>query len=265
MPTLRELQGALRHALLTGEASTALPLLAGERQAAEERLGIYRNTLLATLTKGLGLAFPAVQRLVGEAFFEAAAHAFIGRAPPRAACIDLYGADFPAFLAGFPPAAGLDYLPDVARLEWAVNAVLHAPDVPGLDLARLGSLPADQLTAVHLQPSPSVLLLKLGHAADEIWRAVLTRDEAGLATLNADAGPVRLLVQRSLDGPHVRRLDAAVWHFTRALFDGLPLSAALQRAPDIDLSQVLAGHLASGVFTALELHCPTHPTPEEKP
>ena len=44
---------------------------------------------------------------------------------------------FPEFLARFPPAASLAYIADVARLEWAVNRALHAPDAAPLDVARL--------------------------------------------------------------------------------------------------------------------------------
>ena len=38
-----------------------------------ERLGVYRNTVGVSLTRALRLSFPAVHKLVGEAFFEAAA------------------------------------------------------------------------------------------------------------------------------------------------------------------------------------------------
>ena len=44
------------------------------------------------------------------------------------------GAHFPAFLETYPPTAGLAYLPDVARLEWAIEEASTAPDAPPLDL-----------------------------------------------------------------------------------------------------------------------------------
>jgi hypothetical protein len=46
-----------------------------------ERLDIYRNTFLLTLTKALRLCFPVVQKLVGDEFFEGAAQVFIAGQP----------------------------------------------------------------------------------------------------------------------------------------------------------------------------------------
>ena len=51
-----------------------------------------------------------------------------------------YGADFPAFIAGYEAARDLPYLADIARLDWALNLAFHAP--PG------GRLQAADLSAV---------------------------------------------------------------------------------------------------------------------
>src|SRR5262249_46856368 len=72
-----------------------------------DRLTIYRNTSRSALTNALRLNFPAVQRLVGEDFFTAAADTFITREPPQTARLDLYGQGFPEFLQSFEPAAAL--------------------------------------------------------------------------------------------------------------------------------------------------------------
>src|ERR1700683_4968067 len=130
MPALLELQRSLREQLFgdptRADASGGEALLAGDDGAL--RLAIYRNTAFATLVNALRLSFPAVQRLVGADFFEAAAQQFIRASLPTSAYLNDYGADFPGFLSHFAPAAGLVYLGDVARLEWAVNRALHAGD-----------------------------------------------------------------------------------------------------------------------------------------
>src|SRR6266511_6000519 len=105
-----------------------------------ERLDVYRNTFASVLTTALRLSYPAVHRLVGAEFFEGASRIFIEGSPPKSACLDDYGTEFPGFLVDFPPAASLPYLPGVARLEWAVNRALHADDVEPLDASRLASL-----------------------------------------------------------------------------------------------------------------------------
>jgi hypothetical protein len=118
MLALRDLQAAFARALLADDAGPVTALIAGDGLAAEERLDIYRNNVFASLTEVLRDTFPAVCRLLDERFFAYAGHDFIRRRPPRRAVLAEYGAQFATFLAGFAPASGLVYLPDVARLEW---------------------------------------------------------------------------------------------------------------------------------------------------
>src|SRR5579862_843890 len=111
MPALLELQRSMRARLLSA------PHEGG--QNTEQPLDIYRNTLTGTLLNALRLSYPAVQRIVGADFFDAAAHAFVRAHPPCSAYLNDYGSELSGFLAAFEPARSLLYLPDVARVEWA--------------------------------------------------------------------------------------------------------------------------------------------------
>ncbi len=230
MPALLEVQQAMSRCLLGGEMPTLVP---GLDAAALERLSIYRNTCRSTLLNALRLSFPAVQRLVGEEFFEGAVQCFIDEGPggiPDSAWLYEYGGEFAAFLASFPPAAGLPYLSDVARLEWAVNRALHAPDAERLDVVHLASLIGGRADA-RLIPHASICLLSLQYPADRIWRAVLEEDDAALAAVNLSASPVRLLIERDDTGVQVQRLHEAAWTLAKRLCAGLPLCEALDSIP----------------------------------
>lgn len=247
-PTLRDVQSAISRALRHSDASAAARCIIGDGLGAARRLDVYRNTFVGSLTRALQLAFPAVRRLVGDEFFESAAQVFIGEQPPRSAWLDEYGAEFPRFLTQFRPAASVRYLADVARLEWAVNRALHAPDVAALDLGRLAGVdPADHCR-VCLVAHPSVSLLTVDYCADVIWRAVLECDDAALARIDPAPGSVPLLVERCATRVDVVRLDAPAWRFMADLTEGLPLDAALANASDIDAPALLAGHLQAGRF-----------------
>src|SRR2546425_12390395 len=137
MPSLRELQHAVRMSLVEREDSVAASYIVDDGLAPERRLSVYRNTFASNLASALRLSYPAVHRLVGDEFFEGAARIFVHERPPASAYLDEYGAEFAEFLARFPPAASLAYLADVARLEWAANRALHAPDEEPLDVTRL--------------------------------------------------------------------------------------------------------------------------------
>jgi len=253
MPALREVQDAVRRSLVDGEDRLAAGYIVGDGLAPERRLAVYRNTFLGNLASALRLSYPAVHRLVGADFFEGAALRFAGEQPPRSGYLDEYGGAFPDFLARYPPAALLAYLPDVARLEWAVNRALHAPDVEPLDVTRLAAVDASVHDRVRFIAHPSVSLLGADYPVDAIWRAVLARDDAALAAIDVAAGPVQLLVQRKVMGVDVTRLDRHAWNFACALCAGEPLGAALDTTGDARAATWLAEHLAAGRFIAFRL------------
>ena len=248
MPMLREVQQAVYRALVSRDDGAAAAYLRSGGPAPAARLSIYRNTFYDTLTNALRLSYPAVHRLVGAEFFDAAAHEFIEDAPPRGAYLDAYGGAFDDFLAQLPAAASVVYLADVARLEWAVNRALHAPDATPLDAAALLGVAHDDHDRVRFVPHPSVGLVRANYPADTIWRAVLAQDDAALGAIDLTDAPVWLLVQRLATGIDVKRLSEPAWRFTEALCEGRPLHAAVDFASGIDVSTLLGGHLAAGRF-----------------
>jgi hypothetical protein len=250
VPTLLELQHAVCRAIVAGEDHDAAMHVVADGIDPAARLNVYRNTFLASLTAALRLSYPAVHRLVGDAFFAGAAQVFIAERPPRSACLDEYGADFAEFLARFAPAASVPYLADVARLEWAVNWAAHAPDAEPLDVARLAESRLDEPARICFVPHPSVGLVRTDYPADAIWRAVLDRDDAALSAIDLAAGPRWLLVERAATGIEVHRISEPEWRFMAALCAGRPLEVALDSSPGIDAPQLLASHLASGRFIA---------------
>lgn len=255
---LLELQHAMRRSLVAGDDSAASTYVVAGEFSAAERLAVYRNTFASVLTNALRLSYPAIHRLVGADFFEGAARVFMKERPPHSACLDDYGADFAEFLSRFPPAATLEYLPDVARLEWAVNRALHAPDVKPLDLAQLAEIGLKDNALVHFVPHPSVSLVHADYPVDVIWRGVLERDDAALAGIDLSAGPIRLMVERVPAGVEARRMNESEWRFATALCAGRPLGAAIDEAPDLDIHVLLAEHLAAGRFVEFAIGSAAH-------
>jgi hypothetical protein len=241
-----------RHILGKGDPTVAATL--SEALAPADRLSIYRNTSRTALTNALRLNFPAVQRLVGEDFFAAAADAFITREPPHTAWLDLYGEGFPEFLQCFEPATALIYLPDVARLERAVGRALHAVDAKLLEYSQLLEIESAIQERLCFTPHPSVSLVFSPYPVDSIWRAVLARDDTTLASIDLRTGAVRLLVECHAGEIEITRLGERRWKFTEALFTGHSLSAALALADDLDAAAWLAAHLAAGHFSDFMLN-----------
>jgi Putative DNA-binding domain len=248
MPTLREVQRAVARGIFSADGDEARAHIAGDAIAAAERFAVYRNNTAVTLIGALRLVYPVVDKLVGAEFFAGVARAFIARHPPRTACLNDYGAEFADFLTTFPAAAGLAYLPDVARLEWAVHGVLDAPDAAPLAPATLGELGESARECVRFVPHPAVRLVTVRTPADSVWRAVRDDDDAALAAIVLALAPISLLVERRGDAIAVRRLAPDEARVTALLFSGAALSDVAQQQDGATLLATLAEHLACGRF-----------------
>jgi hypothetical protein len=125
--------------------------------------------------------------------------------------------------------------------------------VEPLEPMRLTALAPEDQGRVCFMPHPAVGLVRADYPVDVIWRGVLDGDDAALAALDLDAGPVHLLVQRLAGGVEVLRLDASAWRFAAALCHGRPLQGTLDAAVDIDPAALLAEHLIARRFIGFTL------------
>jgi hypothetical protein len=171
MLPLRDLQAAMAASVFATSDAPLAALVRGDGIAADQRLAVYRNNTMVSLTAALQETFSVVCRLVDERFFKFAAHSYIVAHPPRAPRLSEYGEDFADFLAGFAPVRHLPYLPDVARLEWAVNLAFNADDAPSLNARRIADLPMERYGALVFKLHPSCRLLESAFPVDRIWDA----------------------------------------------------------------------------------------------
>jgi hypothetical protein len=233
MPALGDLQAAFRDAILGGDADAVARLIVADGLAPEARLSIYRNHVLDTLTAVLESTFPVVHRLVDGRFFAYAADTYVRQRPPSGPCLAEYGATFPKFLSDFPPCRAHAYLPDVARLEWAMHTARHAHEARPLDAAQLSSMPAEALPRLVFRLDPSISFLDSPWPIDRIWRA--NQDEApGDDALDLGSGGVHLEVRARHGQVLLRALTASRLAFRRTLAEGSTLEHAAQIALAID-------------------------------
>lgn len=208
------------------------------------RFAVHRNNVVAGLVTALGEAYPAVRRLVGEDFFRAAAALFVRTHPPRSPVMLLYGAEFPDWIAAFPPAGGLPYLPDVARLERAWLEAFHAADAEPIDGAQLAAIPAARVAAVRFRPHPSLRLVASIHPIVSL--------RAG-SPANLAAAETAVVAR---PGVEVSVRDAAPGEATllAALLRGAPFGALAEVAAGgaFDLAAELRAAFARGLVAAIE-------------
>jgi hypothetical protein len=213
---------------------------------------VYRRNVVANLHDALAAAYPVVRRLVGDAFFREAAERFAHGHASRSGDLHGFGAGFADFLAAYPHAAGLPYLPDVARLEWAVARAFHAADPGEVDFARLGGLPEAERVRVRFLLQAAAALIASEFPIAALWDANQPdRDGTPERTSGAD----RVLVHRDGFAVRVRALGALDWRFLEALAAGCAMETLAEDdalAPELErlLVQWTANHVIDDFATS---------------
>jgi hypothetical protein len=247
---LRDLQAEFAAALFDERPEMNARVRAGRFPAAQH-LQVYRNNVVESLTGALRAVYPVVEKLVGDGFFRYAVHEYLRAQRPRSGNLHDFGDAFAGFLAGFAPAAGLPYLPDVARLEWAWHQAFHAADAPAFDLARLGAVPAEQHAALRFVLHPSARLLASDFPVVRIFE-INQEGYGGDTSVDLAEGGVRVLVIRRGLTVYVEPLAVGEAGLLTALAAqqtlGAAVPAALAAQPDSDLTGTLAGHLRRGTL-----------------
>ena len=194
-------------------------------------LAAYRANAGALAERALAAAYPTVQQLLGEDSFAALARGLWRRHPPLAGDIALWGAALPAFIADAESLASEPFLPDLARLEWAVHEAERAADAVaprGLEL-----LADADPAALRLCLAPGTAIVSSAHPVATIWHAHRSRAgdrfDAVRAAFAADVGE-QVLVARQGWKATVTALAADEARCTTALLAGHSLAAALQEA-----------------------------------
>jgi hypothetical protein len=256
MRSLAELQRGFAEGILAPDADAPAFVVGGTGDGAE-RFAIYRRAIFANYRNALGATYPVVRRIIGASTFNAAVDAYVRARPSTCGDLNDYGDTFAAFLAADPPAADLPYLPDVARLEWAIDEASRASEVrstPDQVMAALSAVPAGELPAVRLELAPSCRLLTSAHPIFSIWK-FNQPDRAGVDRVRPDASADTLLVRRDAEGIGIERLTAGEFAWLAALAGGAPLADAIEAAsmaePGFDLGPVLHSHVGASTIGSI--------------
>jgi hypothetical protein len=211
-------------------------------QTSIERLEIYSRAYYARLLECLQAEYPVMAKALGTELFDEFAVEYLQRYPPHSYTLNELGASFATFLAETRPTSAdggdswLDFLVDLAKLEWCFAEVF---DGPGAENQRL--LGPDQLQAISMEhwpkarlvPVPCLRIVRLDFPVHEYYRTV--RD--GAEAVPPVREPTRLAISRRnyvvrhipLTEPEAAILEAIV--------AGATVGEALERATvtaDID-------------------------------
>jgi len=204
--------------------------------SAEAGCECYTRPGPTELTCDLSSKFPVVAKHVGKACFAGVAEGFVAWSARRPGRRFRLGAGFPVYLASRPDMANAAYLPDVARLEWAVFLSRSAPWISCLSMAELMLVRDDDFARLIFAVSPVTHTVTSRFPVDSIWRTRTSLSAGGSReTTSPDGDTVRLLVHPTADGDvQVRRLSKAEFAFFRVLRAGKTLGEAEKHATSIE-------------------------------
>jgi hypothetical protein len=245
-------QDAFARALLAPDAAGDDPQVAA--LTSQPGFAVYRNTVMKGCIDALAANYPAVARLVGDAWFRAAAAVFARESLPSHPTLLDYGEGFAGFLSAFPPALELPYLAGVARLDRLWSEAHVAADAPLLDPALLAALAPREMAPLRLRPHPAARWQWFDEAPIySIWSR--SRDGDGTIGELDWRGEGALLTRPFADVRH-RPIGRAGVAFLDACADGERIEgaalAAIEIEPGADLAALVHQLLDAGAFSAVE-------------
>lgn len=256
MPLLRDLQLGFLQSVFSRDDSGFSKHLVADGLVGDQRMEIYRNNVFGCLGKTLAAAYPVILRLVGESFFKMAATEFIYQCPSTSGDLHRFGREFAGFLNGFPVAAELTYLPDIARLEWLCHEVFYEADHDSLDINSLARVPARRYNDLRFKLHPATRLLASSFPVHKIWE-VNQPDYCGDQMVNLDMGGIRLLVKRDRHRVELQTLTGELWTFLQGLAAGMDFAdiceVALRTYPLLDLNGIVGQLVAQSIIVDFSL------------
>lgn len=233
-PSLEEVQRWMKSRILPPERAVAVaPEVELNPQAGDpgvERLSVYSGGYLARVEDALEEAYPAVRHVAGRKGFHDLAHGYAARYPSHSYNLSRAGRHLREFLPTHPLTGELPFLPDLARLEWAVVEAFHAFDQPPLDPARLSAIPPEDWGRIRLVFQPSLRLVASAWPILDIWEA----RNRPVAEVHVDliGRPQRVMVSRQALQVRCELLDEPQEAALRALLSGKTLGELPDLVPD---------------------------------
>jgi hypothetical protein len=202
--------------------------------------GTCPDRVVLALIDLLAGRFPVVRHLAGEQSFLGASCAYALTQPSRSASPLRYGEAFPTFLRSIGDCASIEYLADIAALEWARHTARYAAQAV-VDRLQLPRRSTAQFSALRIALHPSVSLIASRFPIVTIWEANLSSGEAPVICCWK---PEPALVARPFRIVEIRRRPPGGYAFLEALRRGVTIGDAAEAGGAAAAGFDLASNLA---------------------
>lgn len=239
-----------------GNINTACEDVVGTQLlSANQRLAIYRDSILGGITSALMAIYPVCVKLVGERFFTHMVASYLRDYPSKSPDVGKYGDRLGEYLTHFvatnEQAKDLNYLPDVARLEWLWHKAFNSAAINDLSdnyfpLSELENISSEDQGRIQFLLQPSIGLLASEYPVEKIWQ--MNQADSNVDTINLDEGKRELIVFRTEGFDTVIEiLTEDEFNFLSALQSG----ACFAQVANIDFQSSIADVLTSSMQRGL--------------
>lgn len=252
MSELAQQQQLLLDALLAWPVGNAIENIATHAQDPRARgLKVYQANGHALAQSALHAAYPVVAQLIGDDSFADLVRALWHAQPPKRGDVAQWGEGLAGFLQTSAQLQDEPYLPDVARVEWALHVCTSAYDVE-LDLTTLALLTTHEPERLQLRLAPGCAVVRSAWPVAGIVGAHLegnpSLQEAGAQLRRGEAQDA--VVWRAGLRPRARPALVGEAEGLQVLLDGGSLAQALDAAPELDFGQWLPLAVQTGLVLA---------------
>lgn len=190
----------------------------------EERMAIYRGTIIENLRSCLEATYPGVWKLLGKECADKAARIFCFRNIPKGSMLDDYGEDFAKFLAEVDEFSELPYLHDFAKLEWIRHRVDLTESKKQQEIA-IKDLNLERLDFISMQLISAMKLYETYFPLDEI-DVLLNQDETKKVTLT---NAKRYILIHKIDGEvKIKKISEELFYFLKQFYQEKLLLKAVE-------------------------------------
>ncbi|MGR5179180.1 DNA-binding domain-containing protein [Vibrio parahaemolyticus] len=215
--------------------------------SADERMQIYRNNFVLSLSEVLEACYPITMELVGEECFQAMARQHITEQPPESGNVMTYGEGFVETVSQLDNiVSAVPYLTDVMALEWLVDDLNRSSEAaigvslePLINMERVANVLHGNLV-FHVKPQ--VHIIESDYAIASLFHAI---HQGNIDNLNIHQ-PEIVLVAKTIPGsPLIYTLSATEYELLCELRLQKPLnlieSSLLTGLANLFELEILAG------------------------
>jgi hypothetical protein len=262
MMQLKDMEQLFQDGLLGRSREILAHVRGNAREDAAAMFHVYQHAYWARLVESLGVDFPGLKALAGDAAFDRLARAYIARHPSVDPSIRWVGRLLPAFLKTEALYRDDPWWTDMARFDWALAYAFDAADAPVATLAQLAVVTPEFWGGLRLKLHPTLVSFAVSTPVHEVRPKLLTDpDNTFDRSARHDGALMAWRIDYDLKFRAIDTDESAALAATRtgATFGDICELLAQRMEPDqavMTAAQILRGWLEWGIIQDIEHDAP---------